>query len=86
MCIRDRSATEVLNEADADLANLPVIVISSTAAHERRLAADLALAQRSKQGRHIVASGSGHWVPLDAPQAVTDAIVEIVQHIRGRQA
>jgi len=81
-----QSATEVLSEANADLGNLPVIVISSTAAHERRLAADLALTQRSRQGRHIVASGSGHWVPLDAPQAVTDAIVEIVQHIRGRQA
>jgi pimeloyl-ACP methyl ester carboxylesterase len=81
-----QSATEVLSEANADLGNLPVIVISSTAAHERRLAADLALAQRSRQGRHIVASGSGHWVPLDAPQALIDAIVEIVQHIRGRQA
>ena len=74
----------MLKEANADLGNLPVILISSTAAHERRLAADLALAKRSRQGRHIVASASGHWVPLDAPQVVIDAIVEIVQHIRGR--
>ena len=76
------SANELLREARNDLGNLPVIVISSAAAHERRLAADLALSQRSREGRHLLAPESGHWVPLDAPQVVIDAIVEIVQQIR----
>jgi pimeloyl-ACP methyl ester carboxylesterase len=72
----------VLHEAGDDLGNLPVVVISSATAPERRLAADRALAQRSRQGRHVTAPDSGHWVPLDAPQAVIDAIEQIVQRIR----
>jgi pimeloyl-ACP methyl ester carboxylesterase len=76
------SAGEVLHEAGDDLGNLPVVVISSATAPERRLAADRALAQRSRQGRHVTAPDSGHWVPLDAPQAVIDAIEQIVQRIR----
>ena len=76
------SAKETLREARNDLGNLPLIVISSAAAHERRLAADRALSQQSRQGRHLLAAESGHWVPLDAPQVVIDAIVEVVQQIR----
>ena len=76
------SATELLDTRE-DLGDVPLIVISSDSAHEHRLAADLALARRSRRGRHVIASGSGHWVPLDAPQAVIDAVVDIVQ--RGRR-
>jgi pimeloyl-ACP methyl ester carboxylesterase len=76
------SAREVLREAGGDLGSLPVVVISSARAHERRLAADRALAQRSRQGRHVTALESGHWVPLDAPQDVIDAIVHVVRDVR----
>jgi hypothetical protein len=78
-----QSATELLRETSVDLGDLPLVVISSSAADERRLAADLALARQSPRGRHIVAADSGHWVPLDAPQVVIDAIVEMVRHIRA---
>jgi len=30
-----------------------------------------------------VARDSGHWVPLDNPQTVIDAIVEIVRQLRA---
>jgi pimeloyl-ACP methyl ester carboxylesterase len=80
--VRD-SAMELRRETGENLGNLPVIVISSVTAHERRIAADLALSQRSTQGRHILAPDSGHWVPLDAPRVVIDAIAEIVQRIRA---
>jgi len=76
------SATELLRETGEHLGSLPLIVISSAAAHERRIAADLALAQRSRHGRHILAPDSGHWVPLDAPQVVVDAIADIVTRTR----
>jgi pimeloyl-ACP methyl ester carboxylesterase len=76
------SAIELLSETGEDLGHLPLIVISSATADERRIAADLALAQRSRHGRHVLAPHSGHWVPLDAPQVVVDAIVEIVNRTR----
>ena len=76
------SATELLRESGEHLGNLQLIVISSATAHERRIAADLALAQRSRHGRHILAPDSGHWIPLDAPHVVIDAIGGIVQRIR----
>jgi pimeloyl-ACP methyl ester carboxylesterase len=78
------SAAETLREADQDVGSLPLVVISSAAASERRLAADLALARRSKRGRHLLAPESGHWIPLDAPQVVIDAIVEMVRLLRER--
>jgi pimeloyl-ACP methyl ester carboxylesterase len=77
------SAAEVLRESGDDFGNLPVVVISSDSARESRLSADRALAQRSRQGRHVIAPESGHWVPLDAPQVVIDAIGEVVQRIRA---
>jgi pimeloyl-ACP methyl ester carboxylesterase len=77
-----QSATEFLRDTHQDLGDVPVIVISSATAHERRLAADLGLARQSRRGRHIIAPDSGHWVPLDAPQVVIDAIVELVRDIR----
>jgi len=76
------SATEALRET-GDFGSLPLVVISSSRAHERRLAADLALSKQSRRGRHIVARDSGHWVPLDNPQTVIDAIVEIVRQLRA---
>ena len=76
------SATELLRETGEHLGNLQLIVISSATAHERRIAADLALAQRSRHGRHVLAPDSGHWIPLDAPHVVIDAIGGIVQRIR----
>jgi pimeloyl-ACP methyl ester carboxylesterase len=76
------SATELMRESGEDLGTLPLVVITSATASERRLAADLALAEQSKQGRHILAPDSGHWVPLDAPQVVIDAIADIVTRVR----
>ena len=78
-----QSAAEMLRDTHENLVDMPLIVMSSSAAHERRIAADLALAKQPRRGRHIVAPESGHWVPLDAPQAVIDAIVDIVDQVRA---
>jgi len=32
------------------------------------------MAARSEHGRHVLASGSGHWILLDEPDLVVDAI------------
>ena len=81
------SAAEVMRAAPEDYDDVPLVVISSVRSNERRLRADSALARQSTRGRHVLATESGHWIPLDAPQVVVDAIVTMVSEIRqnGRE-
>jgi pimeloyl-ACP methyl ester carboxylesterase len=78
------SAAEVVRAAPDGPGDVPLTVISSAHAHESRLHADSTLARRSRRGRHVLALDSGHWVPLDAPQAVVDAIIAMVSEVRRR--
>ena len=78
------SALEVLREDSGSFGDVPLAVITGDGADTNRRAADEALARRSTRGRHIVVPESGHWVPLDAPQTVADAVAAIVQEVRGR--
>jgi pimeloyl-ACP methyl ester carboxylesterase len=79
------SAAEVMRAAPEDFGDIPLLVISSARSDERRLRSDAALAQRSRRGRHLLANESGHWIPLDAPQVVIDAVVTMVSEIRHTQ-
>lgn len=76
------SAAEVLREAPPNYGNLPVIVITAGNADQRRLDADAALARSSSRGRHVLAADSGHWVPLDAPHVVSNAIIAAVREVQ----
>ena len=78
------SAALVTQEADTDLGDLPMVVLTGAAADAARLRADAALAARSRLGRHVLVPDTGHWIPLDAPRAVIDAIAAMVHEIRGR--
>jgi pimeloyl-ACP methyl ester carboxylesterase len=72
------SAAQVL-EATADgFGDLPLITISSTNPGDYRLRQQDRLAALSTCGRHIMASNSGHWIPLDQPACVIDAVKEIL--------
>ena len=77
------SAAEVQRDAGAPYGDLPLIVISAQEAAPSRLRSDAALAQLSSRGRHVLAAGSGHWVPLDTPRVVIEGIAELVQQIRS---
>lgn len=77
------SARAVMSAGPPDYDDLPLMVISSARSTERRLQADSALARCSTRGRHILAAESGHWVPLDAPQVVVEAITAMVGEIRA---
>jgi pimeloyl-ACP methyl ester carboxylesterase len=79
------SATQVVRATRREYGDLPLVVISSARAAEARLEADAALARRSTRGRHVLAQDSGHWIPLDAPAVVIDAIADTVRTIRGSQ-
>jgi pimeloyl-ACP methyl ester carboxylesterase len=76
------SAAAVISAGTANYSDLPLTVLSSARSSEQRLKADSAFARRSARGRHILAAESGHWIPLDAPQVVIDAIARMVEEIR----
>ena len=76
-------ASAVLREGDESLRDLPLVVMTASSADEGRLKADAALAARSRRGRHVLVPGCGHWIPLDAPQAVIDAIEAMIRTVRA---
>jgi pimeloyl-ACP methyl ester carboxylesterase len=76
------SSVEVQREGGGSYGEMPLIVMSAQESAPARLRADAALAARSSRGRHLLVAGSGHWVPLDAPRAVVEAIANIVQQVR----
>jgi pimeloyl-ACP methyl ester carboxylesterase len=77
------SAAEVQRESPGPYDTLPLIVISARASAEARLRADAALARMSEGGQHVLAEEGGHWVPLDAPEVVVEAIRAMVARIQS---
>jgi pimeloyl-ACP methyl ester carboxylesterase len=78
------SAAETLDAATRGYGNLPLVTISSTDPGEYRLRQQEALAALSSRGRHVVAKASGHWIPLDEPGTVVDAIRDLHGAFNGR--
>ena len=72
------SAAETLDAARGGYGDLPLITISSTDPGDYRLNQQDALARLSTRGRHIVATRSGHWIPLDEPATVIAAIRDVL--------
>lgn len=56
------------------LGNLPVIVLSAGSASEAEVKEHAHDAGLSTRGEHVVVQGAGHWLQLDAPDAVAAAI------------
>ncbi len=77
------SAREALDASAGGFGDLPLVTISSTNPGEYRLRQQDALAAMSTRGRHVIAAQSGHWIPLDEPQVVIDAITEVVTQARS---
>lgn len=76
------SAQEALDAESDGYGDLPLVTISSTDPGDYRLRQQEALARRSTRGRHLVASHSGHWVPLDQPDLVVAVIAGMLEEIR----
>jgi pimeloyl-ACP methyl ester carboxylesterase len=89
-------ATDDLVRSAGGLDDMPLIVLtqgnqsspSSAAPRVLRGWVDLQrrLAQRSRRGRQVVVSNSGHGIPVEAPEAVVDAVRELVTEIRESRA
>ena len=76
------SAAQVLEATANGFGDLPLITISSTNPGDYRLRQQDRVAALSTRGRHIMASNSGHWVPLEEPAIVIDAVKEVVRGSR----
>jgi pimeloyl-ACP methyl ester carboxylesterase len=73
------SARETLDAARDGYGDLPLVTISMTDPGDHRLRQQEALAGLSTRGRHIIASHSGHWIPLDEPELII-AEIEKLHH------
>lgn len=82
----------VLQEATASaaavtsLGDVPLVVISSADQTPDVTATHHVLARMSSQGHVVFASKSGHWVPYDEPELIVEAIREVVETVRRRDA
>jgi pimeloyl-ACP methyl ester carboxylesterase len=77
------SARQVADATGPGYGDLPLVTISPSNADPRRLERQASLARLSTRGRHVVAATPGHWIPLDDPETVTRAIVDVVETVRS---
>ena len=70
--------------AMSSLGDLPLVVLSGN--HHEAAYSDWQrdLVRLSSRGRHLVASDSGHWIHLDHPELVAQAIFEVVTAARSK--
>jgi pimeloyl-ACP methyl ester carboxylesterase len=60
---------------------VPLVVISAANSPPARLREHARMAQSSPQGRHRIAGTGGHWINLDHPEMVIQAIRDIVDSV-----
>ena len=78
------TAREVL-DAERSFGDIPVVVISATEPHPHHVKMQERLIAASSRGRRVVAAASGHWIPLEEPEAVVAAVREVVHAIRSER-
>ena len=72
-----KSAAEVAACGDLPR-HLPLVILSAATQSEAYRLEHARMAARSAHGRQVVATGSGHWILLDEPELVVDAIRHVV--------
>ena len=65
---------------------VPVVVISGRDQSPEQRAAHRELAERSAEGRHVVAARSGHWIQFDEPELIVRVVRELVDEERSLQS
>ena len=75
-----QSAAQVA--ATGDYSDIPLVVLSASSSSPSQMKGHEDLAHMSSQGKHIVASKSGHWIQLDEPDLVIESIREVVESVR----
>jgi pimeloyl-ACP methyl ester carboxylesterase len=74
-----RQLTECVNEVPyAQLEDIPLIVVTAEKASDSERAEHGRIAALSKRSEHVIADRSGHWVQLDRPDLVVDAVRRVL--------
>ena len=68
--------------ASGDCGAIPLVVLSAGDPTTAKMIEQEAVARLSSNGKIIVVPNSGHWIQLDQPQFVIDAIREVLQSAR----
>jgi pimeloyl-ACP methyl ester carboxylesterase len=68
------------------LPDVPLVIVSCGDQSPDTVMKHRQLARLSSQGRHIVATGSGHWIQFDEPELVVTAIRDVVDRARHTSA
>lgn len=63
--------------------DLPLTVLSASALPPGEKEANQRLAAQSSLGKHMVVPESGHWIQMDQPEIVIQAINEILEQLRS---
>jgi len=63
----------------SSLPDFPLVVLSGRDQPAHIVEAHQALARLSARGRHVIATGSGHWMHLDEPELVVESVREVVE-------
>jgi len=63
------------------LGDLPVVVLSASSASAQDLAEHEHDARLSTRGTHLVVPNTGHWMQLDAPDAIVEAVESMIRRI-----
>jgi pimeloyl-ACP methyl ester carboxylesterase len=61
---------------------IPLTVLSAANSTPEQLEVREAWTRRSPRGRHIIARKSGHWIQLDEPELVVEAIREMAAFVK----
>jgi pimeloyl-ACP methyl ester carboxylesterase len=80
-----RSAA-LVESAAGDLGDRPLAVLTASGPSSERVREQEEEARRSRRSRHVVAGSSGHWIPIDEPELVVEAIREVVTDVRRIRA
>jgi pimeloyl-ACP methyl ester carboxylesterase len=77
-----QSAAQVA--AAGDYGDIPLVVLSASSSSPSQMKGHEALAHLSSQGKHVVASKTGHWIQLDEPDLLIESIRKVVESVRCR--
>ncbi len=75
--------TSATQAANGKCGSIPMVVISAGNAPASQVEEHRALAKASCEGKHLVATQSGHWIMVDQPQLVLTAIRDLLQSVRN---
>jgi pimeloyl-ACP methyl ester carboxylesterase len=62
--------------------NIPVTILSAATATPQEIEERERWVEQSKHGRHVQIPNSGHWLQLQYPEAVVNAVLEIKQALQ----